>query len=171
MPIIPYLRRSGYLRPDQLARMLDDGVAVGVKYALEPADPRADPDLDALLAEVPAAKVVSGIGELAAIPHMTAYSLCGFTAGAVCIDPRRSMRVLAALQMGDEARATDECAPLRPLEDLRSTHGPIPVIHSAVTASGIADMGAIAPMHSMPDAELTARIASAVAPLTEGVPA
>ncbi len=171
IPVIPYLRRSGYLRPDQLARMLDDGIAVGVKYALEPDDPRADPDLDALLAEVPASKIVSGIGELAAIPHMTTYDLCGFTAGAVCIDPRRSMRVLAALQAGDEAGATEECAPLRPLEDLRQFHGPIPVIHAAVTASGIADMGAIAPMHSMPDPALAARIAEAVVHLTVEVPA
>jgi hypothetical protein len=35
-----------------------------------------------------------------------------------------------------------------PLEDQRDTHGPIPVLHEAVTLSGIADMGPMLPQLS-----------------------
>lgn len=166
-PLILYLRRAGYLHLGQMAAMIEDGTAVGIKYAVEPPDPARDPYLDDLLAEVPAKYIVSGIGEIAAINHMSLFGLPGFTAGAVCIDPARAMAILAALQSGDEAQARRLATPIEPLEALRQTHGPIPVIHAAVSAAGIADMGRIGGMFSALDDTLAVELDHAIDSLKE----
>lgn len=165
-PVILYLRADGYLPPDRIARLFEDGVVVALKYAVETGDLRTDPHLDAILAEVPNDRVVSGIGEVAALDHLGAFPLAGFTAGAVCVAPRRSQAILRALQAGEHDRAAALAEPIAPLEALRAAHGPIPVIHEAVTLSGVADMGEIGPPFA-PLPGLRAAIAEALAPLDE----
>ena len=145
IPVIVYVKTAGYLPPDRFEALFADGIVVAIKYAAEADDPRRDSYLADLLKAVPAARIVSGIGEIAAIPHLDSYAIAGFTAGAVCIAPKRSMEVLHALQAGDAARAAQLCEPIQPLENLRADHGPIPVIHEAVTQSRIADMRTILP--------------------------
>ncbi len=168
VPGILYLRQADYLPPARIAALVDAGEVVAVKYAVETGDLTQDPYLDAVLAEVPRDRVVSGIGEIAALSHVPTFRLAGFTAGAVCIAPRRAMAVLAALQAGDAAEAQALTRAIEPLEALREAHGPIPVIHEAVTASGIAAMGRIGPHFSTVGEAVRARIAEAVAPLVEG---
>lgn len=165
MPAILYLRQDGYLPVDRLAALVDDGSVVALKYAVETGDLTRDPYLDAVLTVVPAARIVSGIGELAAIPHLSTFRLAGFTAGAVCIAPRRAMAILRALQSGDRTTAETLARAIRPLEDLRMAHGPIPVIHDAITLSGIADMGLIRPHFSPLGAEVRAAVKDAIGPL------
>ncbi len=162
MPVIVYVKTAGYLPPDRFEALFADGVVVAIKYAVEAEDPRRDSYLEGLLNAVPANRIVSGIGEIAAIPHLDAYAIAGFTAGAVCIAPKRSMAVLRALQAGDAAAAERLCEPIQPLENLRATHGPIPVMHEAVTQSRIADMRHILPPVSGVADDVRGRIAAAV---------
>ncbi len=114
-----------------------------------------------------ASGIASGFGELPAVPHLDAYRLQGFTSGSVCIAPRRSMRVLAALK----ARRIDEAdrllEPIRPLEALREKISPIRVIHEAVRLAGVADTGPILPMLSNVEPELHAAIGKAALALLE----
>ncbi|MHA1566299.1 MAG: dihydrodipicolinate synthase family protein, partial [Alphaproteobacteria bacterium] len=112
------------------------------------ADTRVDDYLSAILDEVPRDCVVSGFGEPPALDHLQAFALAGFTAGAVCLAPRRSMAILHALQAGDFSAAQSLMAPIMPLEDLRQQINPIRVLHDAITLAGIADMGPILPMCS-----------------------
>lgn len=167
MPAILYLRAANYLPPDRIARLIDERIVVAVKYAVETGELTRDPFLASLLAETGRERVVSGIGEIAAVPHLETFRLAGFTAGAVCIAPRRATAILRALRAGDGARARALCAPIEPLEALRAAHGPIPVIHEAVTLSGIADMGALGPHFGPLDPAMRDAIRRAVLPLRE----
>ncbi len=148
VPVIPYIKEDGYLSPKTLGRLHRDGDLVAIKYAVPRADTRIDEYLHAILQEVPQDCIVSGFGEPPALDHCQAFGLAGFTAGAVCLAPRRSMAILHALQAGDFAAAQTLLAPIMPLEDLRQRINPIRVLHDAITLSGIANMGPILPMCS-----------------------
>ncbi|MDX6751599.1 dihydrodipicolinate synthase family protein [Geminicoccaceae bacterium 1502E] len=144
-PLIAYIRAENYLAPDALARMVESGEVVGVKYAVMRPDLTQDPYLAVLCDAVGRERIVSGAGEVPAVPHLTAFGLGGFTAGCVCIAPRLSMKVHGALKAGDMAAVEKWLEPIRPLEALRESISPIRVLHDAVTFSGVADMGPISP--------------------------
>ena len=147
-PIIIYIKEADYLPAARLASLMARGEICGIKYAVPRPDHRSDPYLDDIIKCCDRTRIVSGFGELPAIPHLDAFDLAGFTAGAVCLAPRRSMAILAALQAKDMATAEELLAPIRPLEALRETHSPIRVLHEAVTLSGVGDMGPMLPLLS-----------------------
>jgi hypothetical protein len=161
IPVILYLRRAAYLPAARIGAMMADGTVCAIKYAVDAPDLAADPWLAELLDHVPADRVVSGDGEIVGIAHMGAHPLAAFTAGAVCIAPRRATAVLRAMQAGRAEDASRFAAPIHTLEGLRRTHGPIPVLHAAVTASGIADMGPLGTPFAPLPAPLLAEIAAA----------
>lgn len=167
MPLILYIRAANYLPPQRIAALIEDGTLVAVKYAVETGDLTHDPYLDELRRVVPLERCVSGIGEIAAIPHLRTFGLAGFTAGAVCIAPRRAMAVLHALQAGEYERAEALTEAIEPLEALRAEYGPIPVIHEAVTLSGVADMGTLGPHFSALATSVKDRIRDAALQLLE----
>jgi dihydrodipicolinate synthase/N-acetylneuraminate lyase len=161
-PVIVYLKADNFLTPMHVARLADSGMVAAIKYAIVRSDPAEDPFLKALLDRVDAARIVSGIGERPAGTHLQQFGLAGFTSGSVCIGPRGSTRLLAALKSGDWAAADALRAAYIPLEDLRDAHSPIRVLHEAVSLAGIADMGPISPQLSNIGAEhhATIRIAA-----------
>lgn len=165
IPLIVYIRATDYLPPVALGRLVADGTVFALKYAAPRPDPAVDPYLQAILEHVPASRVVSGFGEPPALPHMETFGLAGFTAGCVCIAPRRSIAILAALRARDFDTARDLMRPLRDLEALRDTHGPIPVIHAAVALAGVAETGPILPMISDVDPALRGDIEAAATSL------
>ncbi len=165
IPAILYLRAADYLNADQMGSLVEDGVVVALKYAVETGDFTKDPGLEDILKVVPREKIVSGIGEIAAIPHVSTFDLAGFTAGAVCIAPKRAMAVRKAILGGDIAEAKRLVTTIQPLENLRIKHGPIQIIHDAVTHSGVADMGLLTPHMSHVADDVQAEIRAAVAPL------
>lgn len=144
-PLIAYVRAENYLAPEALARMVESGEVVGVKYAVMRPDLTQDAYLAALCDAVGRERIVSGAGEVPAVPHLSTFKLGGFTAGCVCIAPRLSMKVHGALKAGDMAAVERWLEPIRPLEALREAISPIRVLHDAVTGSGIAEMGPISP--------------------------
>jgi dihydrodipicolinate synthase/N-acetylneuraminate lyase len=144
-PVIVYLKSETFLAPAQVSRLVSTGVVAAVKYAVVRSDPAKDDYLRELLDSVDASLVVSGIGERPAISHMRNFGLAGFTSGSVCIAPRGSARMLAALKAGDWTAADEIRRAYLPLEDLRDAHSPLRVLHEAVTLAGIADMGPILP--------------------------
>jgi dihydrodipicolinate synthase/N-acetylneuraminate lyase len=111
--------------------------------------------------------IVSGIGERPAIVHMRDFGLSAFTSGSVCVGPRGSTRILAALKGGDYATAERLRAAYLPLEDLRDSLSPIRVLHEAVTLSGIADMGPMLPQLSNLPVSEHPRVQAAAAALLE----
>src|SRR5207302_307378 len=135
-----------YDGPATLGAVARDGVICAIKYAIVREDPSRDAYLDALLHEVGRDIVVSGIGERPAIAHLRDFGLKSFTSGSVCVAPRGSTRILALLKEQRYAEAHALRAAYLPLEDLRDAHGPIRVLHDAVTLAGIADMGPMLPM-------------------------
>ena len=165
LPVILYIKRAEYLPPERIASLVEEGIVTAIKYAVETEDLNFDPYLDSILKCIPASRIVSGIGEIAAIPHLTTFALSGFTAGAVCIAPKRSALIHKELLKGSPETAKELCLAIQPLENLRISHGAIPVLHEAVTASGIADMGRIRPHFSPLEKEIIFRIQSAVKPL------
>lgn len=147
-PVVIYLKAENFLTPSHVARLVDAGMVAAIKYAIVRTDPAEDAFLTSLLDRVDAALVVSGIGERPAGIHMRRFGLAGFTSGSVCIGPRGSMRLLAALKAGDATAAGALRGAFLPLEDLRDAHSPIRVLHEAVTLAGIADMGPMLPQLS-----------------------
>jgi dihydrodipicolinate synthase/N-acetylneuraminate lyase len=152
--VIVYVKAENFLTPALVAELVDAGIVAGIKYAIVRRDPRVDPFLAELVERVDRRLIVSGIGERPAIVHLREFGLNGFTSGSVCVGPRGSTRLLAALKAGDDAAAEALRAAYLPLEDLRDELSPIRVLHEAVTLAGIADMGPMLPhLSNLPQTE------------------
>ena len=144
-PVIVYLKAENFLTPAHVERLVDAGAVLGIKYAVVRADPVQDDFLRELVDRIDANLVISGIGERPALAHLRDFGLAGFTSGSVCVGPRGSTRLLAALKAKNWSAAEALRAAYLPLEDLRDTLSPIRVLHEAVSLAGIADMGPILP--------------------------
>ena len=161
-PIVAYVKDDGYLEPQDVARLLDDGAACAVKYAVVRSDPANDPFLQRLVSLTDPSRIVSGIGERPAIVHWTRFGLRAFTSGSVCVGPRLSSALLDALRRGALEDAERARAAFLPLEDLRDAHSPICVLHEAVRLAGIADTGPLQPMlENLREPALLAQISAA----------
>jgi dihydrodipicolinate synthase/N-acetylneuraminate lyase len=130
---------------DMVARLIDDGVCIGIKYAVVRPDPRHDSYLQALLDRVDRNIVISGIGERPAVVHLRDWKLPGFTTGSGCIAPRSSEQIFSACVREDFASAENLRASFIPLEDKRDEWGPARVLHAATELTGIARTGEVPP--------------------------
>ncbi len=135
-------RESGL---DAVARLVDDGVCAGVKYAVVRDDPARDAYLEALLSRVDRKFVISGIGERPAVVHLRDWKLPGFTTGSGCIAPRLSQMLFEACTRPNFDEAEALRSEFISLEDLRDEWGPAKVLHSAIELVGIAQTGEIPP--------------------------
>jgi dihydrodipicolinate synthase/N-acetylneuraminate lyase len=157
IPLTLYIKSEDYVDVDTLARLVNGGTLCAVKYAIVRENPSNDPYLRRLLESIPAAKVVSGMGERPSIVHVRDYNFAAWTTGSGCIAPKAVMKLLAAIKAGriDEAQGIYD--KFMPLETLRDNISLIRVLHDAVTLSGIADMGPILPLLTgSPEADLPA---------------
>ena len=151
MPIIVYLKDETNFGADKqagldaVARLVRDGVCIGIKYAVVRKDPAEDSYLDGLLARVDRSHVISGIGERPAIIHMRDFKLPGFTTGSGCVAPAMTRALFEANVKGDWTTAAAIRERFIALEDLRDAWGPARVLHAAVELAGIAQSGPIAP--------------------------
>ncbi len=133
---------------DTVARLVDDGVCSGIKYAVVRADPTKDPYLESLLTRVDRRFVISGIGERPAVAHLRDWKLPGFTTGSGCIAPKLSQMLFEACTGGDFDLAETLRERFLPVEDLRDAWGPARVLHHATELAGIARTGVIPPFVS-----------------------
>jgi Dihydrodipicolinate synthase/N-acetylneuraminate lyase len=153
-PLLAYLKDENNFGADKeagldaVARLIDSGICVGVKYAVVRDDPSKDKYLEGLLRRVDRSKVISGIGERPAICHLRDFGLQGFTTGSGCIAPRLSNQIFEACMRRDYAAAEPLRAEFLPLEDLRDAWGPSKVLHFATALAGLADTGPILPYSS-----------------------
>lgn len=141
-----------------VARLVDDGVCIGIKYAVVRDDPSRDHYLEDLLRRVDRKFVVGGIGEGPAIAHLRQWKLPGFTTGSGCVAPHASQLFFDACAEGDFKRAQSLRSAFLPLEDLRDKWGPAQVLHAAVELAGIARTGAVPPFLSAATQEQLERI-------------
>ena len=165
-----YIKDEGYISPELVAALVEDGVISWVKYAIVRENPAEDDYLRALLNRVDPTMVVSGIGEQPAIVHLRDFGLVSFTSGCVCIAPSESMRMLAAIKAEDFAEAEKIRETFSCLEGLRNAHGPIPVLHHAVALAGIAETGRQLPLMADLDSDLMEPIGNAATALMAQAP-
>ena len=164
-PLIVYLKEEqnfgGDLMAglDAVARLVSDGVCVGIKYAVVRADPSKDAYLDELLKRVDRRLVISGIGERPAIVHLEEFQLAGFTSGSVCVAPAKTQAIFECLDRGDFAGAVPLRELFLPHENLRDAWGPSRVLHASIELAGIAASGAIPPFVSALSAEQMSKLA------------
>ena len=133
---------------DVVARLVDEGVCIAIKYAVVRADATQDSYLDELVKRVDRRKVISGIGERPAVTHLRQWSLPGFTTGSGCLAPTLSAAVFSACRAGDYAEAERIRSRFLDLEDLRDAWGPARVLHHALELAGVAASGPIPPFVS-----------------------
>jgi dihydrodipicolinate synthase/N-acetylneuraminate lyase len=170
-PLILYLKSDDGFGADRdegldaIGRLLDDGTAMAIKYAVVRPDPNDDPYLDGLLTRVDRHRVISGMGERPAVEHLRDYTLGGLTTGSGCIAPRLCQTLFEAAAAGDWTRASECRSAFMPLEDLRDRWGPARVLHHAIELSGLAPTGAIPPYVS----ELTADQVQQLAPIARAL--
>lgn len=151
LPLIVYLKSDDAFGADRecgldaVARLVDDGVCVSIKYAVVLDRPEHDPYLSSLLRRVDRRRVVSGMGERPAIVHLRDFQLGGLTTGSGCIAPSLCSSLLEACTSGQWDAATALREEFMPLEDLRDEWGPARVLHHAVELAGIASCGPIPP--------------------------
>jgi dihydrodipicolinate synthase/N-acetylneuraminate lyase len=161
IPLTLYIKSEDYLDVDTLARLVDNGTLIAVKYAIVRDNPADDAYLTRLLQSIDRAKVVSGMGERPAVVHVRDFGLASWTTGSGCIAPHAVTALLAAVKAGraDEAQRLYDA--FMPLETLRDDISLIRVLHDAVSFSGIADMGPHLPLLSESPLDSHAAIAAA----------
>jgi dihydrodipicolinate synthase/N-acetylneuraminate lyase len=147
---------------DVVARLVDEGVCVAIKYAVVRADPAHDQYLDELIKRVDRGKVISGIGERPAVIHLREWGLPGFTTGSGCLAPTLSAAILSACCTADYAEADRIRSRFLDVEDLRDAWGPARVLHHALELAGIARTGPIPPFVSELSPEQKTRLAPVV---------
>ncbi|HEY9278838.1 MAG TPA: dihydrodipicolinate synthase family protein [Eoetvoesiella sp.] len=146
--VILYIKDENYVHPDELARLIREGVVRFVKYAVDREDPVNDSYLDSILAEVGTDVVASGMGEVPIADHLARRKLATFTSGAVCIAPAAAMELLSLHKSGDTERAEQLAEPFLEFQQLCCRIGSMKVLHDGVSISGVADMGPLLPMVS-----------------------
>jgi dihydrodipicolinate synthase/N-acetylneuraminate lyase len=166
-PAVLYIKREGFISPENTAKLVDDSLVSFIKYAIVRDDPRQDDFLTELVDRVDKKWIVSGIGEQPAIVHLKQFGITGFTSGCVCIAPSLSQEMLAALYQDDLEQAERIRQTFKPLEDLRNRYSPIRVLHEAVALSGIAETGPQLPMMSDLDQQQRAEVAGVAQALLE----
>jgi len=153
-PLILYLKDENNFGADReaglnvVARLVDEGVCVAIKYAVVRQNPAEDVYLESLLKRVNRARVISGIGERPAVVHMRDWMLPGFTTGSGCVAPRLSGQILEACVEGDYETAERLRTEFLPLEDLRDAWNPAKVLHFATQLAGVAETGPVSPFLS-----------------------
>ena len=161
MPLTLYIKNENYVDVDALARLVDRGTLIAVKYAIVRDNPADDVYLKRLLESVSPAKVISGMGERPALVHVRDFGLAAWTTGSGCIAPHAVMALLRAAKEGRTDEAQRIGYAFMPLETLRDDISLIRVLHDAVTFSKIADMGAILPLLSSTPVAHHAKIVAA----------
>jgi len=164
-PAVLYIKFEGYLEPETVASLVDDGLVSWIKYAIVREDPARDDYLSRLIEVVDPRLIVSGIGEQPAITHLTKFQINGFTSGCVCVRPDLSQKMLGAINSGDLELAESIRNTFQPLEDLRNEINPIRVLHEAVALSDIAQTGPHLPLLSSLDHEGSGRVKQAASTL------
>jgi dihydrodipicolinate synthase/N-acetylneuraminate lyase len=173
IPLILYLKEENNFGADKeagldvVARLVDDGVCVAIKYAVVRQNPAEDAYLESLLKRVDRNLVVSGIGERPAVVHMRDWRLPGFTTGSGCIAPRLSNRIFEACVAGDFETAEKLREEFLPLEDLRDAWSPAKALHSATQLAGVAETGPVPPYLSSLSAEQLEKLAPVARALVE----
>lgn len=161
MPLTLYVKSEHYVDIDTLARLVDRGTLIAVKYAIPRENASQDPFLQRLVQSVGSARVISGMGERPALAHLQEFGLTAWTTGSGCIAPHAVMALFDAAK----ANRTDEAQRLyeafMPLETLGDAISLIRVLHDAVTMSKIADMGPLLPLLSSTPLEHHAKIDAA----------
>lgn len=178
MPLLLYLKSEDSFGADReagldaVARLMESGVGVAIKYAVVRDDPARDPYLDALLKRVDRGRVISGIGERPAVVHLRDFRLPGFTTGSGCVAPRLSQALYDACARGEFERAEAIRREFLPLEDLRDAWSPSRILHAAVERAGIARTGPFLPFLSEPAPEQLDRLDGAARELArkDGAP-
>jgi dihydrodipicolinate synthase/N-acetylneuraminate lyase len=152
--LILYLKDEGNFGTDKdagldvVARLVDAGVCVGIKYAVIRPDPAQDPYLEGLLRRVDRKLVISGIGERPAAAHLKHFRLPGFTTGSGCLAPGLSHGLFQACAVSNWAAAEALRSHFIPLEDKRDAWGPARVLHAAIDVAGVAATGPVPPFVS-----------------------
>jgi dihydrodipicolinate synthase/N-acetylneuraminate lyase len=158
MPLIIYLKSEDGFGSDKeqgldaVGRLVDDGIAIAIKYAVVRDNPIGDGYLEGLLRRVDRSRVISGMGERPAIEHLRDYQLGGLTTGSGCIAPRTCQDLFDKCRAQNWAAAVTLRDEFMPLEDLRDRWGPARVLHHATALAGIARTGPIPPYVSALDA-------------------
>jgi dihydrodipicolinate synthase/N-acetylneuraminate lyase len=172
-PLILYLKEENNFGADKeagldvVARLVDEGVCVAIKYAVVRQNPAEDAYLDSLLKRVDRVRVISGIGERPAVVHMRDWGLPGFTTGSGCVAPRLSGQIFEACVKGNYETAEGLRAEFLPLEDLRDAWSPAKVLHFATQLAGIAETGPVAPFLSQLSEERLKELAPVARALEE----
>jgi dihydrodipicolinate synthase/N-acetylneuraminate lyase len=173
--LILYLKEENNLGADReagldaVARLVNEGFCIGIKYAVVRRQPEQDVYLEALLKRVDRKFVISGIGERPAVVHLRDWKLPGFTTGSGCIASRLTQMIFEACVAGEFESAEDLRANFIPLEDLRDLWGPAKVLHAATQLAGIAQMGDIPPYVSALTTEQEQELAPVVKRLMESM--
>ena len=172
-PLILYLKDENNFGADKeagldvVARLVDEGVCVAIKYAVVRQNLADDAYLNSLLKRVDRARVISGIGERPAVVHMRDWRLPGFTTGSGCVAPRLSGQIFEACVKGDYEMAEGLRAEFLPLEDLRDAWNPAKVLHFATQLAGVAETGPVAPFLSTLSEERLKELAPVARALAE----
>ena len=157
-PAVLYIKFEGYLEPETVAQLVNEGLVSWIKYAIVRDDPAKDDYLSRLVEVFDPRLIVSGIGEQPAITHLTRFQINGFTSGCVCIRPDLSQKMLAAINNGQLDIAETIRKTFHPLENLRNEINPIRVLHEAVASTSIGMTGPALPLMSSLDSSDAVRV-------------
>jgi dihydrodipicolinate synthase/N-acetylneuraminate lyase len=146
--VIVDLCRENYLRPVTLRKLKDERAVSFAKYSVRRDNPEDDAYLDRVIEIMGRDRVISGLGEAAALDHIGKRKLPSFVSGAASLVPSAANRLFKTLQSGNLAEGRSLLIPFLEFDRLRMALGAIQVLHDAVSVAGIANMGPQIPMLS-----------------------
>jgi 4-hydroxy-tetrahydrodipicolinate synthase len=147
-PLMLFFQSADYLKPNDLAALVSDGVVCTIEFGVHGTGPNENPFLAELLDLVgDASHIIDARGE-PSIVSTARFGLKGFTSGMSVIAPRISTAILAAVKSGDLEAAAVLREHFVPLGLLRAAHSFVAVLQAAVGLVGIAEAGPIGPFYA-----------------------
>lgn len=136
------------ISPEAVAELVEQGEVSFIQYAIAHDNREEDAWLSRLVERVDPSLILSGLGEQQAMVHITKFRCAGFVSGGACINPALSMQFLKAVHDKNYDLAENIRSTFSPLEDLCHEVHAIRILHEAVSACDIADVGPYLPMLS-----------------------
>ncbi len=173
LPLILYLKTEDGFGSDTdagldaIGRLIEDGVAVAIKYAVTRDDPAATRTCRACSGAWTGRKSSAGWASVRRSCTCATSSCRASRPDPGCIAPRLCNTLFDACVEKDWARAEAVRAAFMPLEDLRDAWGPARVLHHATELAGIAAAGPIPPYVSPLDAARLQQLAPVARTLLE----
>ncbi len=160
-PVVLEWNREDSMPVDGVRGLLEDGMVAWIQYGIRRDQPASDALLSEIVRVAGPGRVVSGLGERAAVVHLRDFGMPTFASGAAAIAPALAQRMLDRIRRGGVVEAEEIRGVFRKFGILREKAGAVAVLHEGVSFAGIAHTGPVLPFLSEVEDDYRSRVREA----------